>query len=377
MPPAEPVAMGTGDVNQVVPSRTEISVWMEDRQLSFYVLLILTGVATYLTYIIFRPFLTALFLALVMAIALFPLHKWLARRFRNGIAALTTTGLAVVVILIPLVFISLKLVSEATSVYSNVLQPLGNPSTWPQRLDPVIQQVAEQTGMPAGQLKADIMARARDLGTWSLGMATSFGRKFVQQMGTLGLAAIFLFPFLRYGDEFRRGAISLLPLPPSRARELAFAINQGVIADIYGMVAVAIIEGSLIGLGFWITGVRSALLWGATATVLSCLPFIGVSLIWIPACIFLALRGMLTSAAVLLIWCLIVVATTEGVVRSTVVSGRARLNSTLITLSIMGGVVAFGAVGIFAGPVVLVLVATLIRILREEHATTHESRAPA
>ncbi len=167
MPPAEPVAMGTGDVNQVVPSRTQISVWMEDRQLSFYVLLILTGVATYLTYIIFRPFLTALFLALVMAIALFPLHKWLARRFRNRIAALTTTGLAVVLILIPLVFISLKLVSEATSVYSNVLQPLGNPSTWPQRLDPLIQQVAEQTGMPRRAVESGYHGAAR--GIWAHG----------------------------------------------------------------------------------------------------------------------------------------------------------------------------------------------------------------
>jgi predicted PurR-regulated permease PerM len=130
----------------------------------------------------------------------------------------------------------------------------------------------------------------------------------------------------------------------------------------------------LIAFGFWIAGVNSPLVWGAVAIVLSCLPFVGVSLVWIPACIVLALRGNWTNAILLLAWCAVVVSTVEGVVRSSIVSGRTKVNSMLVMLSIMGGVAAFGAVGIFAGPVVLVLVGTLVRILREEHAITRQVR---
>ncbi len=110
-------------------------------------------------------------------------------------------------------------------------------------------------------------------------------------MGTLAWLLVFIIRFFDMATNFVRGAISLLPLPPKQSTRTGRCNQPGFIADIYGMVAVAVVEGSLIGLGFWIAGVRSALLWGAIATVLSCLPFIGVSLIWIPACILLALRG--------------------------------------------------------------------------------------
>jgi predicted PurR-regulated permease PerM len=122
------------------------------------------------------------------------------------------------------------------------------------------------------------------------------------------------------------------------------------------------------------TGLSSPLFWGAFAIVLSCVPFVGVSLVWLPACAFLALRGNWANAILLLAWCDVVVVTAEGMVRSNVVSGSAKVNSMLIMLSIMGGVAAFGAVGIFVGPVLLVLVGTLVRIPREEHAMARESR---
>ena len=78
------------------------------------------------------------------------------------------------------------------------------------------------------------------------------------------------------------------------------------------------------------------------------------------------------SAALLLIWCAGTTSICEGTLRSAVVSGRTRVNSMLISLSIMGGAVTFGPIGIFAGPVLLVLLAALIRIFREEHTAREE-----
>jgi predicted PurR-regulated permease PerM len=373
-------AVPDGEPVDPVTRRAVLAAWIEDTQLSVYILLILTAGAIYLTYLIFRPFLKSLFVALVMTIVFFPIYKWFSQRFRSSyFAALTTTALALVIVLVPVVLISARLAAEATNVFRSVLGSAGNPATWSGRFDPFLEETARVTGIPVAALKADIALRARQLASWSFVVGTSFGRRFAQQIITIALAFVFLLPLLRNSDEFRRGALSMLPLSRQRARELATAVNQGVIADVYGVVAVGIAEGLLIAFGFWVTGLGSPLVWGAVAAVLSCLPFVGVCLLWIPACVVLALRGNWTNAILLFVWCAVVVSTLEGMVRSSVVSGRARVNSMLVMLSIMGGVVAFGGVGIFVGPVLLVVVGTLVRILREEHASALESRirAPA
>lgn len=351
------------------------TAWMEDRELSLYVLLAITAGAIYVTYLIFRPFLTALFLAVVMAVAFFPVHKWLMERFRNTyFAALCTTVLALVIIVVPLVWIGGRLVAEGTNTYSSVLEILRDPTQWPQPLNPLLEKVADITGVPTAKLRLDATVHARQLASWLIRFGASFGRRLGQQMWTLALAFVFLLPLLQSSGEFRLGALSLLPLSRERARELSLAVYQGIIADIYGVVAVGVAEGMLIALGFWIAGLKSPLFWGVVAILLSCLPFVGVSMIWIPACVILAIRGHWTNAVLLLAWCGVVVSTAEGMIRSAVVSGHARVNSLLVMLSIMGGVVAFGAVGIFVGPVVLVFVGTLVRILREEHASVCKSR---
>ena len=371
-PPAEAASPAPGEVNRATTPTAQLSGW-QDRRLSYQTLLFLTAGVAYLTYITFRPFLKAIFVALIMAIVFFPLHKRLSRMFRSAnMAALVTTVLAVLLILVPFVFTNVKLAVEATNLYRSVLQPLGNPATWP-RVDPVIKKAADTIGIQPEQLKADIGIRASEAGKHLLAAVVSFSQRFLGAMTTVAVASIFLFPLLRSSGEFRLGALSMLPLSPNRAHELAVAVNEGVIADIYGVVYVALAEGIMIALGFWVAGLSSPLVWGFVAVVLSCLPFVGVSLVWVPACVVLALRGRWMTAVLLLIWCVIVATVCEGTFRSAVVSGRTRVNSLLISFSIMGGVVTFGPIGIFAGPVLLVLLAALIRILREERTTLQES----
>jgi predicted PurR-regulated permease PerM len=352
--------------------------WSDDRQLSLFVLLGLTAIAGYLTYIIFRPFLTALAVAIVMAIAFAPPHKWISRRVHNKyLAALITTALAMLLVLVPLLIVSARIAMQANSNYRDFLSQAANTANWPARLDPVIEQVAEQTGMPATQLRAEINRRAREVGGRLVGIAGTFAQRFAQQMMTLLLGSVFLFSLLRGSDELRAGALTLLPLSANRARELASTVNQGVVANIYGMVVVGLAEGILIAIGFWLLGLRSPLVWGAIASVLSVLPYVGVTLVWVPRCILLALHGDWANALLLGVWGFIVVSTADGIIRCRVISGRVKTNSLLITLSLMGGLAVFGPIGFFVGPVVVVVFASLIRILKEEHANVRAARDQA
>jgi predicted PurR-regulated permease PerM len=226
-------------------------------------------------------------------------------------------------------------------------------------------------------LKSEITQRARELGSRLIAGAGTAAQIFAQQLMTLLLGAIFLYPLIRTGDELRAGALGLLPVSPARAKELAVAVNQGIIANVYGMLSVGVVEGVLIAIGLWATGFQTPLLWGAIATVLSFLPYVGVSLVWITACIFLLLHEQWVAAIALGLWGFVVVSVADGVIRSRVISGRVKTNSLLITLSLMGGLAVFGPIGFFVGPVTIVVLASLLRILREEHAAARQARNQA
>src|SRR5262245_51701797 len=136
-----------------VTSRVEPAVapragpWMDRRQRSYFALLVLTAGALYTAYLIYRPFLTSLFLAVVLTIAFLPIHERIARRVRGNImAALLTTTAIVLLIIVPLMMMTVRLVSEAASFYGFISQQGG--SIWSSRsawLNEGVQRFAEQT----------------------------------------------------------------------------------------------------------------------------------------------------------------------------------------------------------------------------------------
>jgi predicted PurR-regulated permease PerM len=342
--------------------------WMEERKRSYVALLVLTAAALYVAYIIYRPFLKALFLALVLTFAFLPAHQWVARRVRGKtVAALITTTLVLLVIMLPLMLISIRLVSEAMSLYGFVSQQAG--TAWSHRsawTTEAVQRASEQTGMSPAQIKSTVTARVQEFGAWLVGMAGWVARGFTQQVTTGILTLLVLFFFLRDREVYGRGIAHLLPLPPGRLKELSATLEDTVVSNLYGMVAVGVIQGGLTALGWWMTGLRAPFLWGAIATIFSFIPLAGPSLVWIPGAVVLAARGNWVQAAVLCGWGAIVVSAADYIVRPRFAGGSANTNTLLVLLSLLGGLKAFGPVGIIAGPVVLCAVTVLLKMIGEE-----------
>jgi predicted PurR-regulated permease PerM len=139
-------------------------------------------------------------------------------------------------------------------------------------------------------------------------------------------------------------------------------------------VVVGLIQGSLTALGWWMTGLRAPLLWGTIATLFSFVPLVGPALVWWPGVFFLAIQGRWIQAAVLLAWGAIVVTSADYIIRPRFAGGRNNANTLLVLLSLLGGLKAFGAVGIIAGPVVLSVVTALLSMVHEERAGQSETR---
>jgi predicted PurR-regulated permease PerM len=359
-------AYGPGPASRATPAQ-----WLDARQFSFAVLLMLTAAAFYAAYLIFSPFLTAMFLAFVLAIAFAPLHQWVTRRIRSATtAALVTTTVVMLCIVVPFILVSLRLVAEAASFYSSLSQQWRTGTAWytsVSGLSEAAQRAAERTGIPVQQLKSGVGSLAQQFGAWLVGMTRWAARGAVQQMITAILVFLILFFFLRDRKEFRRGIFGMLPLPPRRVLELTAIIHENIVANIYGMFAVGLIQGILTALGFWATGLRAPLLWGVMAMVFSFVPLVGPILVWMPGAAVLAMQGDMSKAVGLFAWGAIVISAADYIIRPRVAGGGSnKTNRLLILLSFLGGVKAFGVIGIFVGPVVLALIIALLRILREE-----------
>jgi predicted PurR-regulated permease PerM len=157
-----------------------------------------------------------------------------------------------------------------------------------------------------------------------------------------------------------------VPLPEDRKQRLVHHMKTVTRAVVFGTIATAVLQGTLVGIGFAIAGLPSPVVFGVVAAVLSVVPFGGTALVWGPAALWLLFGAEQIGAGVfLLIWGGAVVGLADNVVKPMLISGRAEVPTLAVFLGVLGGLAAFGFVGLFLGPLVIALVIALLRFADE------------
>jgi predicted PurR-regulated permease PerM len=185
---------------------------------------------------------------------------------------------------------------------------------------------------------------------------------------TLGI----LFFVLKDVRTLEAVAPRLLPFGRAQNERLLSLTRDIVSASVTSMLAVAIIQGLIGGVTFVLLGIPGAALWSGLMTVLALLPAVGATLVWAPAAIWLAVSGSLVKGIVLALVGLLVLSNVDNVVRPLLLSGSARMNTLVLIISLLGGVSAFGFIGVVLGPVV----AAIVTALFESYLPLHEPSAP-
>jgi len=194
------------------------------------------------------------------------------------------------------------------------------------------------------------------------------GRVFVGAIGTavgFVLMEFMLFFFIRDGEEMMQTARELIPMGRQYKQRLVDHLSAVTRAMVYGTGLTALIQGALVGIAFLIAGLPSPIVFGVIAALTALLPFGGTALIWVPAAIVLAARGEWGWAIFMTVWGALLVSLVDNVVRPWLVSGRADVGTLTVFIGVLGGLAAFGAIGLFLGPVVLALIIALIRFTLE------------
>ncbi|HTL54022.1 MAG TPA: AI-2E family transporter [Candidatus Limnocylindrales bacterium] len=348
------------------------------KRLSLLFLVLLTAIVLYLGSIIARPFLMSIVTATVLAIALYPLFVRVRCRIRNGSgAALLVTLLVLFALLVPPVLLVNGVVHEITALHGwlNELQiPKGG---WTEYITELVDRplgwAAEKTGASEQQLKQAALDRLRNvaatLGEWAKSLPGNIGETIVNLATTL----LTLFFLLRDGEGIRDGIGALLPIEPRRYQELVATISASVTANVYGVLAVAAAQGALGAIGYAIAGLPSVMLWSIATAAFSVVPVVGASCVWVVACCYLLAMGRWGMAIFMFAWGAGLISTADNIVRPLVLSDRVKLNTLLIFFALLGGVKAFGVVGLFVGPIIVSLAMVLLKMLGEERAEWESS----
>lgn len=214
----------------------------------------------------------------------------------------------------------------------------------------------------------DLPSMMATVATWLSNTGAMFVRGSLLQAAEVLITFYLLFYFLRD----RAAAVTLiktwLPLAPDDAEYLLRRVVDTVHATVYGTLAVATIQGTLGELMFWTLGMPAPLLWGLVMGLLSIVPVLGSFVVWIPAALLLLLDGSWIRAFVLAAWGGIVVGGIDNVLRPTFVGNRLRLHTILAFISIIGGLILFGAPGFILGPMAATMTMLLVEVWTRQAA---------
>ncbi len=322
-------------------------------------LLVLVGLFAYLSLLLVLPFSQYVLGAILIAYVLYPLQQRLEERVAPPIAAFALVGLAVAGFVVPLVVIVAAIASDARRLLEQV-------NTDSIQLGELERAIEEQTGQSV-DLPSALADAAQNVGTMVLESSTEWFSAITHTLIGLGLAIFLLYYLLKDGSDLLTWMRELTPLPDDVQDDFYQELDEVMWAVLAGHVMIAIIQGTIAGLGLLATGVPNAAFWTAIMIVLSLIPLIGSFMVWGPAVIYLFLIEEPLLAVALFVYSMIVVGLSDDYLRPILVDRYAELNPAVIILGVLGGVYAFGVMGLFYGPVVLGALIAVLDVMNDHY----------
>ncbi len=339
---------------------------MERFNARWLALIVLTAAALYLCWNLILPFIDVVAWATVLVIVFHPVHQMILRRVKSpGWSAVISCILVILTILLPLTLLTLAVVNEAGKFAQSIQSSGGNLLNMN---SPTINRIYEWLGqyVDVNQLRSQefIVERVR-------GMSGAIANRTLGLVGGLAGAIIQVFfiiftmyYFFRDGDNIRHNLYGMVPLDRVQTREIFARTSDVISASLYGVGVIAVIQGAMGGIAFWLLGIPSPLLWSVVMMFLCLIPMLGAFVVWVPAAIYLAANGSYIQAAILVFIGAVPIGMVDNFLRPKLVGEKTRLHELLIFFSVLGGLQVFGVLGIVMGPVVVVITLTLIDILR-------------
>ncbi len=319
------------------------------------------------------PFYGAVFWAVILAIVFQPLQRMFERRFgpRSNLAAFLSVLVCIVIAIIPVTLILGSLVREGTDLVQQVqkgeIDPSSVLSNLQDALPPSVQHWLDRLGVGNFDLlRSRLVTLLRETSQVIAGKALSIGQDTLRLFVAVGIMLYMLFFFFRDGRQIGRNIRAALPLSAAYNAELTARFAAVVRATVKGNIVIAVIQGLIGGVTFWLLGIKGALLWGTLMTFLSLLPAVGSALVWAPAAAYLILTGSAGKGIGLILVGVLVIGLVDNVLRPILVGRDTRLPDYVVLISTIGGISTFGINGFVIGPLIAALFMAAWTLFRDE-----------
>jgi predicted PurR-regulated permease PerM len=335
------------------------SAEMEERfqKHTFLLLLLLVSLSFFL---VLKPFYEPIFWAAVIAIISFPIQRRLEGKLKHhhNLSALLTLLFCVTLIIIPVLFVLFTLAQEGVAFYQRLEAGQIDIAGFLEKLKeffPRLQVLFGRLGLDFENLNTRLAEMAMAGGSFLATQLVAIGQNTIKLIIDLILIVYLLFFFLRDGRQLVEVIVRAMPLGDARERLLFIKFSEMTRATVKGSLLVAMVQGLLGGMIFWVLGVGGAVLWGVVMALLSLLPALGAALIWFPAAVYLVVSGSVWQGIVLALFGLGVISTVDNILRPILVGRDTKLPDYLVLLSTLGGLWLFGLTGFMLGPLVAAL----------------------
>ena len=302
------------------------------------------------------PYATGLIGIPVLYVVFAPVHRWLRQRVGPHVAATLVVVLVVFVIVVPGVSFAGLVVKEAQQIAGGLLQ------------NPLLGRLsALQIGT------VDVGAQLADLGgkivTWIGSSAFGLIGTATRLALNLTISLFGLFYLLLRPGETWAAVQPYIPFSPQNTETLRARFRDVTTSTIIGTGLTAVIQGTLLGLAFWVIGLPDAVFWGVVTVVFAILPVVGSGLVWGPAAIILLVDQRYVAAVGLALWGVIVVGNVDFVIRPMVFRRWAHIHPLVTLVGALAGLPYFGLLGLLIGPLALSYFFELLKMYREEYIT--------
>ncbi len=326
---------------------------------SFLVALLLVFV---LIAYIMQPFVNIIAFAIIIAVLFHPLYKFLLGRVKKpALASLLTVLVILLLIVLPVWLFGQIIFNELSDLFNRyrdgafVISKDEIVSSLPSEIQTIIQNFSQDLNNFIGRLSSEVFS--------SVSSVISNIASFV--------IAFFMFIFIVYyllkdGGKIKQAIMDISPISSSQENQLIDKIVSAVNGVVKGSFLVALVQGIVATVGFFIFGIPEPWLWGAFTVVAALVPTIGTSISLVPAVIYLAVTGHTPQAIGLAIWGALAVGLIDNLIGPKLIGGSAKLHPVLVLLAVVGGIQFFGFLGFLIGPIIMAIFVAMVEMYREQ-----------
>jgi predicted PurR-regulated permease PerM len=331
----------------------------------------------YQFYQMFQSFFGPLTWAALLALVFYPLYLRLTQLLggRGSLAAFLFTTIVILVVIVPTALLTILLANESVLLYqrSSEFVSSGQLQQW-------LDHLKASTPARAWSILSDLLAHwnvditgvavtaANAVSNFLVSQAAGIAKNVAAFVADFFLTTVALFFFFRDGSRMVGAIRDLLPMQREHKNLLLGRLYDTLSAVIHGTLTTAAAQGVLAGLGFWVAGVPFAIFLGCASAFFSLLPF-GSPIVWGLVVAYLAVTGLVARAILLALWGTLVVGTVDNLIRPLIIGERAEIPTILLFFGILGGLEAYGFLGVFLAPAVIAILVAFVGIYKEEYGT--------